>query len=151
MDESAVRQNRPASTVHVVNRKTVQDDAQVEIVVIHTTLKATRHAMGTVLDLAADLHARIRLLAPHVVPFAAFDTPPVSPQFLANQLLPLTGSISTLIDIRLGRDRWEIIQSVLPPRSLVVIGGGRWWPWRERRLAERLRRQGHNVLFVPTA
>ena len=125
-----------------------QGQKQVEIVVIHTTIEATRKAMQAVLQLAKDLEAHVRLLAPQIVPQAAYGVPPVSIRFLADQLLPLTGAIATLVDIRLGSDRWDIIRNSLPPASLVVVGGRRFWPWRDRRLAMRLQKAGHNVLFV---
>jgi len=148
MDDQPLRKPRADSALREYAR-TGAGAEQVEVVVVHTTLEATRHAMDTVLQLARDLNARIRLLAPQVVPYPLpLERPPVSPRFLAEQLLPATGALHTIVDIRLGRDLWDILKSVLVPNSLIVMGGRRW-PWGERRLAARLRQEGHNVLFVP--
>ena len=53
--------------------------------------------------------------------------------------------------IYLCRDRVETLTAVLSPHSLVVIGGRkRWWPTAEKRLARKLRRAGHEVIFTET-
>jgi hypothetical protein len=149
MTDASAWRGGPSQAVGAGRPANEADSEPIEVVLIHSNLKGTRCAMATVVELARDLHARIRLLVPEVVPLASHEIPPVAPRFLVSQLMPLTGAVQTLIDIRLGSDAWEIVQSVLPPHSLVVIGGSRWWPRREMRLAKRLQKQGHNVLFVP--
>jgi len=45
----------------------------------------------------------------------------------------------------------ETLKAVLSQRSLVVVGGHkRWWPTPEKRLARKLRRAGHEVIFTET-
>jgi len=50
-----------------------------------------------------------------------------------------------------GPNLTEAIKQVVPTLALVVIGGpaSRWWPTVEQRLADRLRRHGRSVVFVP--
>jgi alkylated DNA repair dioxygenase AlkB len=59
--------------------------------------------------------------------------------------------VETTVRICLCRDRWEALEVLLEPRSLVVLGGRkRWWPTRESRLAQKLRRAGHEVILTET-
>ena len=57
--------------------------------------------------------------------------------------------VETRVSIYLCRDLLEILQSVLKPHSLVVVGSRkRWWPTREKRLARKLRALGHQVVVT---
>jgi hypothetical protein len=59
--------------------------------------------------------------------------------------------VQTTVVIYLCRDRMDMLDTVLSPRSLVVLGGHkRWWPTAEKRLASNLRRAGHEVIFTET-
>jgi len=59
--------------------------------------------------------------------------------------------VETSVHIYLCRDRFETLASVLSPRSIVVLGGRkRWWPTREKSLASKLRKAGHEVVFKET-
>ena len=44
----------------------------------------------------------------------------------------------------------EAIRWMLPRKSTVVVGGRRrwWWPTFEQRIADQLKRAGHNVVFA---
>ena len=57
--------------------------------------------------------------------------------------------VNVQVDILLCRDNRETAAAAVAPEALVVVGGrGRWWPTRERRMANWLRRQGRQVLFT---
>jgi hypothetical protein len=122
-----------------------------EVVVLHTTIPATLCALRTAAGLADGLGARIRLLVPQLVPFALpLDSPPIARDFLERRFRTVASDVEveTHVDIRLCRDQWTVLQSALRPHSLVVLGGrGSWWPSAEKRLAQRLRRAGHQVVF----
>jgi hypothetical protein len=51
------------------------------------------------------------------------------------------------------RNLLQALASLLPPESLVVIGGrrGRWWPTATSRLCRSIEGLGHYVLFVDEA
>jgi hypothetical protein len=47
------------------------------------------------------------------------------------------------------RQRLQTLIALLPPRSLVVIGGHKsWWPTKEQRVARELRQAGHEVILA---
>ena len=121
---------------------------------IFTSAESTLAALKEAGALASSLGARITLLVPQVVPFPRpLESPPVLIEFnerrfriLANQI-----AVETSVRIYLCRDGLETLTSVLSPGSIVVLGGRkRWWPTREKKLARRLRRAGHEVVFKET-
>ena len=124
---------------------------ELEINVVFTKMRAALKAVPIARRLAKLLGVRVRLLVPHIVPFPApLDEPLVSAAFLAREFRAKVGDdvVETRIDIRLCRDRWQMLQGVLAPGSVIVLTGpGRWWPSAERRLARRLEAEGHNVIF----
>jgi hypothetical protein len=66
-------------------------------------------------------------------------------------MIAIESPVETIVRVFLCRDRLETLSMVLKPHSLVVVGGrGRWWPTAEERLARRLRRAGHEVIFEET-
>jgi hypothetical protein len=101
------------------------------------------------------LSARVHLLAPRIVQYPlALETPPVPVSFMARRLLELASEagVEVSVDIILCRDLMTTLSVILKPQSLIVMGGppSRWWRFgwleREYRLAQRLRKQGHQVL-----
>ena len=57
--------------------------------------------------------------------------------------------VNAQVDIRLCRDARAAVESELGPHCVVVIGGRRrWWPTAAMRLARRLERLGHQVVFT---
>jgi hypothetical protein len=129
------------------------DAAGLSLTVVFTTIHATLGVLGQGVELASGLGARIRILALHVVPYPlALDCPHVDPEFKVRRFrtLLVDGAVETRIDVILCRNPHEAITISLRPHSLVLIGGRKhWWPTRETRLAKRLRRAGHHVLFMP--
>ena len=104
--------------------------------------------------LASLLNARISLLVPQVVPYPVpLESPPVLLDFREQCCRDIAAQshVPTAVHIYLCRDAAGTIQALLPPRSLVVIGGRkRWWPTREKTLARKLRHSGHEVIFIET-
>ena len=118
---------------------------------VEPTLAAVRHA-GT---LARSLGGRVTILAPQVVPYPLpLESPPVLLDWNEKRFSGMArrSSVETTVRLYLCRDRVETVMNVLPPRSLVVIGGRkRWLPFTpEKRLALKLRRAGHEVIFTET-
>jgi len=132
-------------------RSIVSLEATMEIVVLHTTVAETLQALKTAARLAHDLSARIRLLVLEVVPYPLpLDRPNVPVPFTRRRFRTLAAdsSVETNIDIHLVRDPDKTIESVLEPHSVVVMGGHRsWWPNAHNRVARRLERLGHEVVF----
>jgi hypothetical protein len=104
--------------------------------------------------LAYSLNARISLLFAQAVPYPALlESPPVLLDFSEHCLRQIAAqsAVPTAVHIYLCRDAAGTLQSVLAPRSLVVIGGRkRWWATREKTMARKLRRSGHEVIFIET-
>jgi hypothetical protein len=123
-----------------------------EVFVLDTSRDGTFRAVRAAAFLAQGLGARIRLLAPQVVPYVLPLTwPPVSTGFTERRLgrAASESPVETRIDIRVCRDVWNMLKSTLPPRSLIVLGARRhWWPTRESWLAQRLSRLGPQILWV---
>jgi hypothetical protein len=123
-----------------------------EICVIMTSERGTLAALRQAAALAQPLSARIRLLVVEIVPFPLpMDHPPVAPQVREAYLQALVAKagVEPWIDVRLCRQPSDALPAALAPRSVCVIGGrGRWPMAPERRLAARLRRQGHVVFLA---
>jgi hypothetical protein len=128
----------------------VGESNSLEVVVLHTTTKATLRSLRTAAELAAGLGARIRLLVLEVVPYPLeIEEPRVSLDFTQRRFRTVVSEarVDTLIDIRLGRDRREMLESALNPGSVVVLERGAWWT-AQHRLAKRLKRLGHQVVLA---
>jgi hypothetical protein len=126
-----------------------------EVNVIFTDLQATAAALKVAHSFARELGARIHLRAAVVVPFQLpLDRPAVSVTFLQGKLRKLVSQIEgdtfdPTIHLYFCRDRVRALSQVLPPNSLIVMGGRRhWWPTAKRRMARALKSQGHRVIFV---
>jgi hypothetical protein len=131
-----------------------ETESSLQVAVVFTSPAATIAAVRKAGVLARPLNARISLLVPQVVPYpAALETPPVLLDFSENCLRQIAAQspVPTEVHIYLCRDAAGTLQSVLAPRSLVVIGGRkRWWATREQKLARNLVRSGHEVIFIET-
>jgi hypothetical protein len=124
------------------------------ISVVFTSVAATLAALKQAGSLANRLGAHITLVVPQIVPRPLpLDSPPVLVDWNENRFRTIASEtpVDTAVQIYLCRDRWETLASVLKPHSLVVIGGRkRWWPTAESRLANKLRKAGHEVVFTET-
>lgn len=122
-----------------------------EVCVLHTRAKQTLEALRTANALAEGL-ARIRLLVLQVVPYPLpLNEPQVPLAFTKDSFRALLedAEADACVDIRLCRDKEQMIEATFPHRSLIVIGGRRrWWPTAEGRIAKQLERLGHQVVFT---
>jgi hypothetical protein len=120
--------------------------------VLFTDLAGTRASLAAATQYARGLDAQITILNAQVVPYPLpLDCPPVPVEFTERTLCSLASeqTVATAVEIYLCRDKNETIRMVLPPESLVVMGGReRWWRNAENRLAGILRRDGHCVVFA---
>jgi len=131
---------------------TEEVDSRLEISVVFTSVDATLEALKEAGHLARMLDGRITLIVPQLVPYPLpLASPPVLVDFNERRLRVLTENcrVDMRVAIYLCRDAWETLQSVLNPGALVVIGTPkRWWPTREKRLASKLRKLGHEVIVT---
>jgi hypothetical protein len=120
--------------------------------VLFTSPEATRSAVNLAAKLAGNLDARIRIIAPHVVPYPLqLNQPTVAPKVTEQKARAIMGdcSLDAEIDVCLCREALDAALSILQANSVVLIGGRRrLWPTAETQLAGQLRRHGHQVLFV---
>ena len=129
-------------------------EAKLDIAVVFTSVDSTLAALRRAGVLASSLGARITLVVPHVVPYPApLESPPVLREWNERRFRVIAGEspVETAVHIYLCRDRTDALQSVLRPRSIVVLGTRkRWWSTSEARLARDLRRMAHQVILVET-
>ncbi len=135
-------------------QQTVEQQDQLNIAVVFTSVESTLAALKEAGTLAESLGAQITLLVPQVVPYPLpLDSPPVLVDFNEKRfhVIASQSPVKTKVCIYLCRDQVETLKGVLRPGSIVVIGGRkRWWPTREERLAGQLRKSGHEVFFKET-
>ena len=127
----------------------VAENGSLEVVVVHSTTKATLRNLRTAAELAAGLAARIRLLVLEAVPYPLdVETPRVPVEFTKKRfwMVASHARVDTLIDIRLGRDSRRMLEAALKPGSLVVLERGAWWT-SQYWLARRLEKLGHQVVL----
>ena len=95
--------------------------------------------------------ARIVLLVPHPVSYAAPPDPEaaaaISEQY---RVLAASAGVDAIVRVCFCRKREDVFRWMLGKRSVVVMGGRHrwWWPTAAERIAERLKRQGHDVVFA---
>jgi hypothetical protein len=123
-----------------------------QVVIPHRAPHLTRAALKYAASIANDLNVRLRLIDVHVVPYGfPLDKPTVSPQYLARRLRSLAreSTLSVSAEIVYARDWEQGLRRALGPGSLVLMAIKRsWWRTSEKRLAARLRRLGHQVIWV---
>jgi hypothetical protein len=126
--------------------------SNLQIVVPHKTSQLTRAALTYAAGLAKDLNARIRLIHIHVVPYGVpLDKPNVNPRHLARRLRQLAqeSAMPVSAEVIYARDWEQALRRSLAPGSLVLMAIKRsLWRTSEKRLAARLRKIGHQVIWV---
>ena len=130
----------------------VQVSTPLQIVIPHRQPELTRAALKYAATFAGGLNARLRLIDIHVVPYGVpLDKPTVDPKHISRRLRAL-GEESTLpvsAEIVYARDWEHGLRRALAAGSLVLLPIKRaWWRTTEKRLATRLRKQGHQVMWV---
>jgi hypothetical protein len=121
-----------------------------ELIVVFTKTQRTLQTLGIARRLARGLGGRVRLLVPHIVPYPLpLEKPPVSAVFPGRRFRAVIGDsiVESRVDIRLCRNRWQMLEQALAPGSLIVlVVPNTRWPSVESRLARRLEAAGHNVV-----
>lgn len=130
-------------------------EPKLNICVVFTSVESTLAALRHAGDLATSLGARITLLALQVVPYPLpLESPPVLLDWNDRRFRAIAteSPVETIVRLYLCRDSFETLKSALAPKSVVVIGAGkRWWfRIREKKLARKLRRAGHEVILTET-
>jgi hypothetical protein len=122
---------------------------KLEITVIFTNITDTLCSAKTGASLAANLGAELRIIIPQVASNEVQRLQPARNVRL-HHIRTIAGHhrITTRIEIHSCQNRSQMLEELLSPGSIVVLGGKRhWWQTAESRLAQRLRSAGHTVLF----
>lgn len=131
-----------------------ETETRLDISVVFTSVEVTRAALKEAVKLADRLSARVVLVVPQVVPYPLpLESPPLLLDWNERRFRVIASEspVEASVQLYLCRDRWETLARVLKPHSLVVLGGPRrWWPTSESRLANKLRRAGHEVILTKT-
>src|SRR5258708_5624847 len=121
--------------------------------VLATSNDATSAALRTAIPLARGSGASLVVMVPQIVPYAIALDAPVDRSMPAQRYRKLVESLGgqARIEVCLCRRR-EDVTRMLPAHAVVVMGGeaSRLWPDADSRLARRLTKLGHRVVFVPT-
>jgi len=124
----------------------------VDVVIPFKTPELTTAALEFATQLGEGLNLRLRLIDVHVVAYTLpLDEPSVSRQHLEAELRSVAraSTVPIIPELIFARD-WEAgFRRALRPRSLVLIPIRKsWWRSRDKRMAERLRKHGHQVIWV---
>ncbi len=129
-----------------------ESDIGLEVAVVFTSTDATLAALRKAGALAKSLRARITLVVPQIVPYPLpLNSPPVLLDFTERRFEAIARNslVETVVRIYLCRDGFRLLQDVLKPGAVVVLGGRhRWWPTAGKSLARKLRRAGYEVIFA---
>ena len=130
----------------------VSAPAEMQVVIPHRAPKLTKAALKYASTLANDLNARVRLIDVHVVPYGLpLDEPDVNPKHAERKLrnLALETDLRVSAEVVYARDWEQGFRRVLSPSSVVLMAIQRqWWRTTEKRLAARLRKLGHQVVWI---
>ena len=126
--------------------------AEFQIVIPHRDPRLTRAALKYAATLADGLDLRLRLIDVHVVPYGVpLDKPTVSPKHIERRLKGLAQESAFKVspEVVYARDWEQGFRRALGPASVVLMAIQRsWWRTSEKRLANRLRKLGHQVIWV---
>ena len=126
--------------------------SSLQVVIPHRTAQLTRAALKYAASLSNDLNARIRLIDVYVVPYGvSLDEPPVNPRHLARKIRQLAqeSAVPVSAEVVYARDWEQGFRRSLAPSSLVLMTIKRsWWRTSDKRLAARLRKIGHQIVWV---
>ena len=120
--------------------------------VVFTTFTAAAVAVRAATILTGDIHARLRLLVPEVVPYRLpLMLPPGIMALRRGQCAELESAtrLEFCAHLFVCRNCFDLLNWVLAPKSLVLVAVRRHrWLSSEAVLARRLRRSGRDVLLV---
>jgi hypothetical protein len=150
--EQAAKLQRPFSGRNGPPKALEKACPALDVVVMFTDVPGTLIALKAAAELAHGLNGRIRLLAAQVVPYPLpLESPQVSKEFNERrfQTIASHSRIETRVEVYVCRDREDAFCQALQAEALVVIGVHRSWrPTREKALARKLQKKGHQVIFV---
>lgn len=125
-----------------------------EVVVLFLKMQGTLEALEMAASLAKGLHASFRMIVLREVPYSLpLATPLVSNEFAERQFCDYVSNLrfEVKVDIYLCRSRNKELLQILKPHSLVILCTKKgWWPTAEKKLANHLKKHGHQVLLIPT-
>jgi hypothetical protein len=125
----------------------------VQLQIIATTEPGTRAALVKARQLSRRLSVnRMILLVPRIGSSNASFEGPTKDAATIEDYRRMAGATGLDVIVRLCVcDRYsEAFQWMLPRKALVVVGGRRrwWWPTREQRIADQLKKAGHEIAFA---
>jgi hypothetical protein len=124
----------------------------VEVAIPFKTPELTSVALESATLLGSELNVNLRLIHVHVVPYSLpLDKPSVRMDYLEDILRRIAerSVVPVQLDLILARDWEEGFRRALRPRSVVLIPIQKsWWRSHDKRMAERLRKHGHQVIWV---
>jgi hypothetical protein len=140
----------------LVPRLLDEDEATERPLTIHviaTSDEGTERALIEARKLSEGLRGRIVVLVPHQVSYAIPLTNPAEAPDVIGERYRMLGSaagVDATVRLCFCRRTDDVFRSLLIEESVVVIGGRRqrWWPSRAERVARRLARAGHHVVFA---
>ena len=122
--------------------------SQLDLVIPFTTPELTVAAVRAAEAFGTDLHASIRLVKLHMVPFHVASSP-VDPKFVEDQLNSIEASLPIRRLAVFTRDCERDLLAMLGPDSVVVLAmRRRLWRTSTEALAARIRLHGHRVILV---
>jgi hypothetical protein len=129
--------------------------SELAIVIPHKAPQLTKAALKYAASLSDNLNVRVRLIDVHVVPWGVpLDEPTVDPKYLIRRIRGLAQETTLPVsaEVVYARDWEQGLRRSLGPGSLVLMAIQRsWWRTSEKRLAARLRKLGHQVIWVECA
>ena len=142
-----MRDSRTAQTIPpIVNSN------DLAIVIPHRAPHLTKAALKYAAGLSTDLNVRIRLIDVHVIPWGVpLDEPTVDPRHLTRRIRGLAQEsiLPVTAEVVYARDWEQGFRRSLGPGSVVLMAIQRsWWRTSDKRLATRLRKLGHQVIWV---
>jgi hypothetical protein len=123
------------------------------LVVLVTEPGATLHAMNVAERLGCAAEADVTVLAVQTPALRGGEAlSPDDREFAALQAR-IRAIARGRLRVVVATNLLQALTSLLPPASLVVVGGrrGRWWPTATSRLCRSIEGLGHYVLFVDEA
>jgi hypothetical protein len=124
----------------------------VEVAIPFKTPELTAAALESATALGHQLNMNLRLIHVHVVPYSLpLDKPSVRQDYLKKNLRRIAerSAIPVQPELVFARDWEEGFRRALRPRSVVLIPIQKsWWRSHDKRMAARLRKHGHQVIWV---
>jgi len=123
-----------------------------EIVIPFRDSRLTKAALNYAISLVDGENIRVRLIDVHVVPYGIpLDRSTMEPRYLERRLKTLAkeSEVPASIAVVYARDWEQGLRRLLTPASTVLLPMGRTpWSTSDKRLAARLRKLGHTVIWV---